>query len=195
MNNIKASELKNHETKRHALSRFLVLIAILVVYFFWMTYRFGSKGGLEVTLLTWSFFVFCTPVADAGFLIAFPIRLITGVRMLTSQIYVFLSALLIDVYFFIFHDTIFSKTLILQIFKRIVTNPFPYWSIIALSVVGTFFSIYFGDELVDAVKHKDRTKYQKHKTKHRYVVFVFFFIITFFLYKDLLQNLGLDIAI
>ena len=184
-----------HETKRHVLTRFLLLIIILASYFIWMVFKFGAKSGLEVTVLTWSFFVFCTPIADAGFLVAFPVRLLLGVRMLISQIWVFVVAFLVDGYFFIFQKAVFTKTLLLQIFHKIIEQPIPYWSIILLSFLGTFLSIYFGDELFDTVRHKERVKYHKHKFKYRFIVTIFLFIGTFFVYKILIQDLGIKIAL
>lgn len=183
----------HHETKRHALWRFLALAAVLIIYFFWMVWSFGIKSGFEVTLLTWSFFIFCTPIADAGFLVAFPTRLLLGVRMMTSQIWAFFFAFFLDTYFFIFRPEIFTKTMILKIFQKIVENPFPYWGILILSALGTFLSIYFGDELIDTMRHDQRVKYKKHRLKHQFIIGLFLFLATFFLYKMLLQNLGLQI--
>ncbi len=182
-----------HETKRHALWRFLALALILIIYFFWMAWRFGVKDGFEVTLLTWSFFVFCTPIADAGFLVAFPTRLLLGVRMLTSQIWVFFVAFFLDTYFFLFQKEIFAKTLLLKIFRQIIEHPWPFWSIIILSFLGTFLSIYFGDELMDTVRHVQREKFHKHKLKHQFIIGLFLFLATFFLYKMLIHDLGIHI--
>jgi len=182
-----------HETKRHALLRFMLLILVLIVYLFWMIHRFGSKSGLEITALTWSFFIFCTPIADAGFLLAFPIRIIMGIRMLTSQIYVFSVAFFLDFYFFFFHKELFSETFLLKIFQKIIEKPFPYWSIIILSIIGTFISIYFGDELFDTIRHDQRVKYKKHRLKHRFVIAIFLFTATFLIYRMLIKDLGIKI--
>ena len=184
-----------HETKRHALGRFLILLIIITAYLFWMVWRFGARGGVEVTLLTWSFFVFCTPIADAGFLVAFPTRLFLKIRMLTSQIYVFFIALLLDIYFFIFQPEIFQKTFLLKVFQKIIEKPWPYWIIILLSILGTFFSIYFGDELFDTALHKQRVKFKKHRLKHRLIIAAFLFVATVILYEMLIKNLGINISL
>ncbi|OYT57846.1 MAG: hypothetical protein B6U68_01330, partial [Candidatus Aenigmarchaeota archaeon ex4484_14] len=62
---VKKSEYVLHETKRNVLVRFLLIVAIFVSYFALVSIRYGIQNGLMVTILTWSFFVFCTPIADA----------------------------------------------------------------------------------------------------------------------------------
>jgi hypothetical protein len=54
--------------------KFLLLFTILIFYFAFISFKYGVKDGFAITLLTWSFFVLCTPIADAGFILDFPIR-------------------------------------------------------------------------------------------------------------------------
>ena len=51
-------------------------MGLFFLYFVYLVYEYGIEDGGMVTLLTWSFFVLCTPVADAGFLLDFPIPFI-----------------------------------------------------------------------------------------------------------------------
>jgi len=189
----KKSEYYLHETKKSVLVRFLFILLILVAYFIFVTFRYGLSNGFMVTLLTWSFFVFCTPIADAGFLIDFPLRLITKIRMIFSEIFVWLTAIIINIYTLIFKPQVYEKTLLLRIFKHILLNPIPLYSIILLSALGTFLSIYFGDELIDVAKHKERKKYIKHKNKYKLIVLVFIVIVIFFLYKTLINEFGIKV--
>lgn len=160
-----------------------------------MSLKFGTKNGFFVTVLTWSFFVFCTPIADAGFILAFPVRLLLKVRMRYTQLASFVIALFLNFYTFFFLPEEYSKTVILNLFYHILSQPFPFWGIILLSIIGTIFSIYFGDELIDVTKHSKRKKYHKHKAKYQIIVAVFVLAVTLVLYDFLLKKLGVNIPL
>lgn len=187
------TKLLKHDTKRGSLIRFILLMLIVLLYLFFVTRKFGAGNGFFIAILTWSFFVFCTPVADAGFLVGFPTRLLFNVRMLHSQIGVWLVALLLNLYAFFLRPDLYHNTLILKLFHHILEQPFPYWSIILISGVGTFLSIYFGDELLDVAAHAKRKKYHKHWSKYRIIVLVFLFIFVVILYDFLLTKMGVNI--
>jgi len=161
-----------HETKKNVLVRFILVFAVFLIYFFISIISYGGNGIL-IAFLTWSIFVFGTPIADAGFLLDFPMRLITGIRMIYSEMIVWAIAISLNVYSLFFFSQIYEKTVLLRLLKTILLNPFPYWAIIILSLAGTFLSIYFGDELIDVAKHKDREKYRKHKNKYGIIALLF----------------------
>ena len=188
---IRESALVRHETKRSTLVKFLLIAAIITGYFIWMSSEYGLDQGFFITLLTWSFFVFCTPIADAGFLLDFPMRVIGGIRMLYSEAAVWVIAAIINIYSLAFNSQVYDTTFILSIFRNILLNPIPYWAIILLSASGTFLSVYFGDELLDVMKHHERKKHIQHKGKH-FMVMVIFVIVAIMIYGILLQDLGLQ---
>jgi hypothetical protein len=188
-----AIKLLKHETKRNVLLRFLFVLLIFLGYFSFVSFKYGLDMGLLVTFLTWSFFVFCTPIADAGFLFDFPIRLITKIKMIYSEIFVWLIAILINIYSFLKNPEIYQITHLLKLFQHILENPFPYWGIIFISVMGTFLSVYFGDELMDVVKHIHRKKFHKHKTKRTKILIIFIiFVISILLYSYLIHVLNVN---
>ncbi len=191
---IKKSEYCTHETKKRVLIKFILIIAILISYFTFVSLRYGLNDGLMITILTWSFFVFCTPIADAGFLLDFPIRLITKIRMIYSEIVVWIIAASINIYSLLFNPIVYEKIEILRLFKYILLHPFPFWAIIIISATGTFLSIYFGDELIDVVKHKHRKKYKKHKNKYVLILILFIIVVIIMLYSYLLRRLGVNIT-
>ncbi|MCD6434701.1 MAG: hypothetical protein J7L14_03740 [Candidatus Diapherotrites archaeon] len=186
---IKAPKILLHETQKSVLFRFLLVFILVIAYFCFVVFHFGIKNGLWITFLTWSFFVFCTPIADAGLLLDFPVRLITGIRMLYSEICVWLFAAVLNLYTSLFNPQIYTKTKILSLFKYIITHPIPYWLIILLSGIGTFLSIYFGDELLDVVRHTQRSKFEKHKHKHRLIIILFLVAAIIVLYNFLINEL------
>ena len=187
---MKLKHLVKHETKLHVLFKFLAVFLVFAAYFGFVSHKYGLEDGIFVTLLTWSFFVLCTPVADAGFLLDFPLRLIAKIKMFTSEIFVWIVAIGINLYSFNFIPETYDKTNILVLFKHILSNPVPFWLVILLSMIGTFASVYFGDELMDNIKHEDRTKYHKHKYNYRIVVFVFVLVAVIGMYDFLIKELG-----
>jgi hypothetical protein len=148
-------------------------------------------GGIAA-LITWSFFVLCTPIADAGFLLDFPLRLLFGIRMIVSEVFVWAIAILINILSLIYFREFYETTFLTQLMQVIITSPYPYWSVILLSAVGTFLSIRFGDELMDVIHHKDRLFYLRNHFKHELVLFVFFLFVIFG-YYEIISSLGIAI--
>ncbi|RME77414.1 hypothetical protein D6774_04570 [Candidatus Woesearchaeota archaeon] len=193
--NCKKHPLIHHETKRAALVKFLAVLGVFLGYFAFAASRYGVDKGILVTALTWSFFVFCTPVADAGFLLDFPLRLILKIRMLYSEIFVWVFAGLLNILVLIISPQTYESTLVLRLFYTILTTPWPFWGIIILSAIGTFLSVFFGDELIDKVTHSQRKAYHQHHIKYQLVVIVFIFAAIITLYTIMLHNLGIDIPL
>ena len=192
---IPLQHFKKHETKQHILFKFLAILAIFAGYFGFIVYKYGLENGIMITSLTWSFFVLCTPIADAGFLIDFPLRLITRIKMLYSEILVWIIAISLNFYAYFVYPKYYEKTELLQLFKHILDEPVPFWAIIFISAVGTFMSVLFGDELFDVAKHSERKIHAKHKHNHNFIVMLFTIGISIILYYFLLEKLGIDLPL
>ena len=145
-----------HAPSRQVLWKFAALLALAVGYFFYLglTYDFAT-GGVAVAL-TWSFFVLCTPVADAGFLLDFPLRLLFGIRMIVSELAVWALAIVLNLATLMLAPEYYQTTFLTRIFGEILLTPWPYWGVILLSGIGTFLSVRFGDELMDVMHHRER---------------------------------------
>ncbi|MBW2994843.1 hypothetical protein KY312_00675 [Candidatus Woesearchaeota archaeon] len=187
--------LLKHETKRHILRKFQIVVAVTVAYFILISLRYGLGEGLTIGLVTWSFFVLCTPVADAGFLFDFPIRLLTGIRMFYTEHVILMAAVIINVAMVKINPLIYNKTILLSIFKKIIINPFPYWGVIFLSAIGTLLSVYFADELMDVARHPEREKYHRHKFKHHLVITASLVVLVIIIYGFMLKELGIEIPL
>lgn len=181
------------ETHREVVLKFLLLLGVLILYFGYLSYEYGLLTGGIVAALTWSFFVLCTPVADAGFLLDFPIRLIFGIRMLYSEVLVWTIAISLNLYALAYNSAAYDKTILTVLFKTILTTPYPYWSIIILSGIGTFLSIHFGDEMMDVFRHRDRVKYHRHGFKLKLIGIVSLFTLIFLAYYFLLESLNIQL--
>ena len=103
--------------------KFFLLCSILLSYFLYLTYRYDLLTGGIAALITWSFFVLCTPIADAGFLLDFPLRLLFGIRMVFSEIAVWAIAILINIFSMAYFTEFYQTTLLTQIMKVILTTP------------------------------------------------------------------------
>ncbi|MBR9700249.1 hypothetical protein GOV11_00075 [Candidatus Woesearchaeota archaeon] len=186
-----------HELHQHPVFKFLIVFTLLIAYTLFTSHKFGAREGIGVSMLTWSFFVLCTPIADAGFLLDLPLRLITRIRMVWSEVGVWIIAILLNVWATVFVPEVYEDTVLLSLFAHIIHQPFPYWGIIILSAIGTFLSIIFGDEILDiAYKKKDvRHHHSLHRRKHHFLVILFLILLTLILYDFLLTRLGVHISL
>jgi len=191
---MKACSVK-HETHRNVIVRFAAILIIFLVYFLLISAKYGYKDGFMLAWLSWSFFVLSTPVADAGMLIDFPVRILTGVKMVVTESLVWLIAILLNIYAYNFNTELYSKTQLLNLFHHILSNPWPLWLIILLSAIGTFLSVRLVDELLDVIKHRHRHLALKHELKMKMLYMVFVLAITFVLYDYLLTNFGFSVPI
>lgn len=187
-------QLIKHQTKREELIKFLLLLAVMVGYFGYLSWKYDFSTGGVVSLLTWSFFVLCTPIADAGFLLDFPVRLITGIRMFVTEVIVWGLALIINLVCLSVSPQSYETTFITSLFYQILITPWPYWSVIVLCGVGTFMSIRFGDEMMDVISHKDREIHHTHGFKHRLIAMAALIILIVIAYYYLISSLGLDLS-
>ncbi len=193
LENVKEIKPLRHSTHRHISAKFLLVLLVFVGYFLFVSYKYGAEEGFFVSLLTWSFFVLCTPIADAGLLIDFPLRLILKVRMFISEIFAWNIAASLNIFAYTFYPEVYEQTSILRIFRHIIETPFMLYAIVLLSATGTFLSVKFGDELIDAIEHKDRTFKHEHDLKHNILITAFTFLVLLIIYDFFLEHTGINI--
>lgn len=186
------SEHNGVHPQKQMLYKFLLLCLLLFGYFLYLSIQYDVGTGGVAAALTWSFFVLCTPIADAGFLLDFPLRLLFGIRMIVSEIAVWSIAISINLFSLFFWPEYYQTTSLTKLFLAILTTPWPYWSVILLSGLGTFLSIRFADELMDVLRHRERTFFHRHGYKHEIIVIVFFLLV-FFGYYELIGSLDIKI--
>ena len=108
---------KMQKPQRQVLTKFLLLLMLMVSYFAYLSYEYDLLTGGIAALLTWSFFVLCTPIADAGFLLDFPLRLLFGIRMIWSEMAVWGIASVINIMSLSFAST--DKKLVSDSYLRL----------------------------------------------------------------------------
>ncbi|MFT7244206.1 MAG: hypothetical protein ACI82A_001556 [Candidatus Azotimanducaceae bacterium] len=177
--------------KKQLVYKFLLLCLLMVSYFLYLSFKYDVMTGGIAAALTWSFFVLCTPIADAGFLLDFPLRLIFGVRMLISETVVWALAISINGFSVVYFSEYYETTILTRLLFEILTMPYPYWSVIFLSGLGTFLSIQIADELMDVIHHRDRDFFHSHGFKHE-IIMIVFFIMVLVGYYELIASLGLE---
>lgn len=177
----------------HGLNKFFILLLILAIYAAYVIFKFGLKDGLSTTFLTWAFFVTCTPIADAGFLVDFPVRILLGIKMIISEIIVWILALAVVAYHFIFNVEAFDTVEILRVFHTIIVNPWPLWTIVIVSLIGTFISIHLGDKIFTMVQQRNHHKHIKKLQLRRLVLEVTIFALVLALYFTLLSLTGISV--
>ena len=182
-----------HKTHRETLVKFLLLVLVVIAYFTYLSLKFDIATGGMLSALTWSFFVLCTPIADAGFLLDFPLRLLFGVRMWKTEVGVWALAITINILGLSYYPETYDQTFLTGLFKDILLTPYPYWGIIVLSGAGTFLSIYFGDEMLDVAHHRDREKHHKFGARYRILLTAGLFLLALAAYAYLLDSLGINI--
>jgi hypothetical protein len=187
----KSNTQSESQPKKQLIYKFLLLCLVLTGYFFYLSLQYDVMTGGIASVLTWSFFVLCTPVADAGFLLDFPLRLLFGIRMLISEIVVWALAIAANVLSLLYFSEFYETTTLTRLLHAILTTPNPYWSVILLSGIGTFLSIQFADELMDVIRHGDRKFFHRHGYKHELLIMAFF-VIVFIGYYQLIASLGID---
>lgn len=190
---IKFKHLIEHETKNSLFKRFLIVLSIVIIYTAFVCVRYGFKDGLTVGFLTWSLFVFGTPIADAGVLLDFPIRLLTKIRMLYSEIMVWIIALSGNIFFLLVNPDIYQKNELTNILYFILTNPWPGFFLIFLCLLGTFITIVLGDELLDIKYHKEKKFFKEHSKKIVFVISAALFLMIFIGYMYIEKEMGFSI--
>lgn len=189
------SHFLKHPPKKEGLIKFVLLLCVLLAYGGYLSWEYGVATGGLVALLTWSFFVLCTPIADAGFLLDFPVRLITGFKMQYCEIIVWAIAISVNLSAVYFSPESYDKTFITNLFYKILTQPYPYWGVIILSALGTFLSVKFGDEMIEAISHKDRDFHHKHGFQHQLIIIGTMIVLIIIAYYFMIESLGLEIPV
>ncbi len=190
---IRLKHLFHHETKREVFIKFVILFIILFIYTGSLTWKYGMENGGHLAAIIWSFFVVCTPVAEAGLVIDLPMRLIFGMRMLYSEFIVYFIAVLINVFSLVFRPEIYDSLFLTKLFRQILLHPYPYWIIILIATTGSFLSVLFADELLDYIKHRHCIFHHQHRLKHQIIVTLFIFVFIVLAYGFVMKEFNISV--
>lgn len=135
-----------------------------------------------------------TPIADAGFLLNVPLRLLFGVRMLVSEMVVWAVAITLNIVSLLFFSSYDDTPVLTRLLHAILTTAYSYWSVVVLSEAGTFLPIRFADEFMDVVHQRGRHFFKRRGYKQELLIFAVF-ILVFFAYDELIASLGLETTV
>jgi len=190
---VKKSPKKKHTVKRSKITKFLLVLGTLAVFLLFMLNKYGFEQGLEITLLIWTFFVLCTPLAIADLLLDVPIRLFMKTRMVYSHAIVWGVALTINLVVLQISPELYEVNPILTALHHILTNPIPYWGLVGLCLIGTFLSLEIADEVVDEVESKMHVKRHAHHSAIHFMVLIALIAGILVIYDILLTEMGFQI--
>ena len=111
-----------------------------------------------------------TPIADAGFLLNVPLRLLFGVRMLVSEMVVWAVAITLNIVSLLFFSSYDDTPVLTRLLHAILTTAYPYWSVVVLSEAGTFLPIRFADEFMDVVHQRGRHFFKRRGYKQELLI-------------------------
>jgi len=103
---------------------------------------YGILTGLQCTFIFWSFFVLCLPLARGTILIGIPFKLLFGHEPVMPELICWSIALTGNIASYMITPSVYYKTHFVLLLHTILTNPWPYWIIIAACGIATFFTVF-----------------------------------------------------
>lgn len=176
---------------KYPIIKFFIIVFLFLIYLIFTTQTYGLEDGFLIGFLTWSFFVLCTPISDAGILIDFPIELLTGIKMIYSEIIVWIIAIGLNVFTYFKIPEIYNSNVLLSLFKHIIEEPVPYWAIIIFSFFGTFLSLYIADSFIN--KKNKIKKSANFLVRNKLIIFAIILFLNIAIYDFLLNKLEVNI--
>lgn len=113
--------------------RFLAFLIFFGVTGFRLIMELGTKTGIHITLLIWSFFILCVPIPGNPLITTTFLRLFTKRALLYSTLFIWLGALALNIYTYFSFPLAYLNTSTTFFLYRIIANPWPYWLIIGMS--------------------------------------------------------------
>ena len=135
-----------HKITKFQALKFSITCLLLVWYYGYLVGEFGLAVATQSILLTWTFFILCTPSTNGGIIIDIPFHVITGKRMLYSEIGIWCCALIYNIFMYHFYPAIYFKNPITDLLHQVLSRPWPYWLIIGICFLGTVYTLLVSDD-------------------------------------------------
>ncbi len=113
--------------------------------------------------------------------------------MSRTQLVLWFVAIGINVYMLKYSVASYDLSFLTSLLKKILLEPYPYWSILLISALGAFLSIFFGDEMMDVTMHENREKHNTYKINYRVILVVGLAALTVVAYYHLLNGLNISL--
>lgn len=121
------------------LIKFFFFVTIIVLFYSYYIAYFGLLQGIYTASLVWSFFILCIPATHGKVIIGFPLYVITRERYY-PEIFLWFMAIGLNIFTYLWAPNYYTHSIISSLLYRIIAIPNPYWIIIAVSALGTFYN-------------------------------------------------------
>ncbi|MFH1831241.1 MAG: hypothetical protein ABH827_00415 [bacterium] len=133
---MKSKKLKNGLLFYRYLFSFGLFFSTLI----YLIISFGLGKGFYLMLLSWSLYILCLPAAHGQLLIGYPVYALFRVSFYIEA-YLWLIAVLFNLYTYFCVPGAYMSFAPTHLLFRIISAPNPYWLIIAISALGTFYNV------------------------------------------------------
>lgn len=129
-------------TTLYHLAKFIIALLFTTLFIIRYTVHYGFLAALVLTLLTWTFFMLCTPLNKGGMLVAPILYFTTHHRFQYTELAVWLAAIAMNALAIFSYPMLYTATTITSLLYYILTHPWPCWVIVALSLCATLYNIF-----------------------------------------------------
>lgn len=172
---------------RFQLTRFFLYTFFIVslIFIFWA--KFGLlKPAVQTVLLAWSMFVLCVPYPHGRVILGVPYKMLTGKVAAYPEAVMWFLAVILNIISYISIPYVYLYTTFNHMLYRIITTPWPYWSLIFVCALGTFYKF-----LVGVTNFKSRKL--KHYPIRVLLMILGFSIFFYFSYRELVILLNIRV--
>ena len=125
-----------------------VVVSLAISLFaLYIVLMFGLHRGLHIAALLWSFFVLCVPYGSSGILLS-PFRRATRLKLQYADIVLWIVAVCLNIYTYSFSRPIYLKSISTHLLYQIIANPWPYWLIIAVCILGMIYRLFIAADIM-----------------------------------------------
>ena len=155
MNNNPSPRLRTINKVHLKIIYFLLTILLLTLYTKPLIPKFGLRTSIHITFLSWSFLVLCFPLARGKILIKIPYELIFKSKLAIPELVAWPLAIIGNFIMYYRSPASYLKTYVTTLFFNILTNPWPFWIMIIVCAIATFYTAFLR---VSTKKHRAKYK-------------------------------------
>ena len=120
--------------------RFILLFSLFILRLKNLVIEHGGTEGLYISLLEWSFFVICLPVARGTIIFGFLLSKTKYTKFIIPEMISWSTALAINFFSLLQVPNIYFSSTITHLLYHILTNPMPYIIIPTMCCIATFYT-------------------------------------------------------
>ncbi len=121
---------------------YLIIFSLFTLMLFFTENNFYV--ALQLSLLTWSFYILCIPAFHGQITLGVPYQILTGKILLYPEVYLWISALAFNIFEMTQNSNVYFKTFITHFLYQIISTPQIQWLIVAACALGTFYKLFVG---------------------------------------------------